>query len=92
MWPKHSYVGQALSPANSMSAPLPVITRWLRCSAARQANLMLGWTGKTFWQDESFDHRVGDEAELDRLPECRSSSGRLSIRLPQACVATLRTK
>jgi putative transposase len=46
---------------------LPVITRWLKGSTARQANVMLGRTGKTFWQDESFHHRVRDEAELDRL-------------------------
>jgi REP element-mobilizing transposase RayT len=46
---------------------LPVITRWLKGSTARQANLILGRTGKAFWQDESFDHRVRDEAELDRL-------------------------
>ena len=46
---------------------LPVITRWLKGSTARQANLILGRTGEAFWQDESFDHRVRDEAELDRL-------------------------
>jgi hypothetical protein len=28
---------------------------------------MLGRAGKTFCQDESFDHRVRDAAELDRL-------------------------
>jgi putative transposase len=46
---------------------LPVITRWLKGSTARQANLILGRTGEAFWQDESFDHRVRDEAELERL-------------------------
>jgi hypothetical protein len=46
---------------------LPVITRWLKGSTARQANLIPGRTGKAFWQDESFDHRVRDEAELDRI-------------------------
>jgi putative transposase len=46
---------------------LPVITRWLKGSTARKANLILGRTGEVFWQDESFDHRVRDEAELDRL-------------------------
>jgi hypothetical protein len=30
-----------------------------------KANLILGRTGEAFWQDESFDHRVRDEAELD---------------------------
>ena len=46
---------------------LPVIMRWLKGSTARQANLILGRTGKAFWQDESFDHRVRDEVELDRI-------------------------
>jgi hypothetical protein len=27
----------------------------------------LGRTGKAFWQDESFDHRVQDEVELLRI-------------------------
>ena len=46
---------------------LPVITRWLKGSTARQGNLILGRTGKAFWQDESFDHRVRDEVELARI-------------------------
>ena len=48
-------------------ASLPVITRWLKGSTARQANLILGRTGEAFWQDECFDHRVRDEVELDRI-------------------------
>jgi REP element-mobilizing transposase RayT len=48
-------------------ASLPVITRWLKGSTARQANLTLGRAGKAFWQDESFDHRVRDEVELERI-------------------------
>jgi REP element-mobilizing transposase RayT len=35
--------------------PLPEITRWLKGSTARRANLVLGRTGQPFWQDESFD-------------------------------------
>jgi len=35
--------------------PLPVITRWLKGSTDRKANLMLGRTGRAFWQDESFE-------------------------------------
>ena len=46
---------------------LPAITRWLKGSTARQANLILGRTGEAFWQDESFDHRVRDEVELERI-------------------------
>ena len=46
---------------------LPDITRWLKGSTARQANLILHRTGQAFWQDESFDHQVRDEAEMGRL-------------------------
>src|SRR5207245_8898543 len=28
---------------------------------------ILGRTGEAFWQDESFDHRVRDEVELERI-------------------------
>jgi REP element-mobilizing transposase RayT len=47
--------------------PLPIIMRWLKGSTARQTNLILGRTGKAFWQDESFDHRARDEEELTRI-------------------------
>jgi len=59
--PNHVHV--VLQPKTS----LPVITRWLKGSTARKANLLLGRTGETFWQDESFDHGVRDEAELERI-------------------------
>jgi hypothetical protein len=54
----------------SPKTSLPVITRWWKGSTARQANLILGRTGEAFWQDESFDHRVRDEVELDRIAHC----------------------
>jgi type I restriction enzyme R subunit/putative DNA methylase len=41
--------------------------RLLRRSAARQANLILGRTGQPFWQDESYDHWVRTEAELEKI-------------------------
>src|SRR5258708_6944679 len=47
--------------------PLPVITRWLKGSTARHANLILGRTGEAFWQDECFDHRVRNDFEFDRI-------------------------
>jgi len=34
---------------------------------ARQANLILGQTGRTFWQAESYDHWVRDNVELERI-------------------------
>jgi putative transposase len=47
--------------------PLATITRWLKGSTARQANEILGRTGNTFWQNESFDHWVRNEEELNRI-------------------------
>ena len=59
--PNHVHV--LLRPETS----LPAITRWLKGSTAREANRILGRTGKPFWQAESFDHRVRDELELERI-------------------------
>ena len=41
--------------------------RVLRRSAARQTNLILGRTGQPFWQDESYDHWVRTEVELEKI-------------------------
>ena len=49
------------------SVPLPMITRWLKGSTARQANQLLGRTGSAFWQNESFDHWVRNDDELNRI-------------------------
>lgn len=47
--------------------PLRRITQSLKGYTAREANRLLGRTGQTFWQDESYDHWVRDEAELGRI-------------------------
>ena len=47
--------------------PLERITKFLKGNTARCANLYLGRTGQTFWQDESFDHWVRDSAQSDRI-------------------------
>lgn len=39
----------------------------LKGFTAREANRVLGRTGETFWQAESYDHWVRDEAELGRI-------------------------
>lgn len=39
----------------------------LKRFTARQANLMLGLTGRPFWQDESYDRLVRDEVEFQRI-------------------------
>jgi len=46
---------------------LGVITRWLKGSTARHANLILRRTGEVFWKDESFDHRVRNHGEMQRI-------------------------
>ena len=47
--------------------PLPVLMRWLKGSTARKANLLLGRSGESFWQDESYDHWVRSQREFDRI-------------------------
>ena len=45
---------------------LTEILHSLKRNSAKQANLSLGHTGP-FWQDESYDHFIRDESELDRI-------------------------
>jgi len=45
---------------------MPAITRWVKGSTARQANLLLGRTGRVFWQDESYDHWVRNRYQLEK--------------------------
>jgi len=47
--------------------PLRKITQSVKGYTARKANRLLGRTGQTFWQDESYDHWVRDEAEMGRI-------------------------
>ena len=47
--------------------PVAEITRRLKGSTARDANRILNRSGRRFWQDESFDHWVRDDAERLRL-------------------------
>jgi REP element-mobilizing transposase RayT len=44
--------------------PLPGIMCWLKGRTSRVANQLLGRTGLSFWQDESYDHWVRSAAEL----------------------------
>jgi REP element-mobilizing transposase RayT len=44
--------------------PLARITRGIKGVSARLANKILGRTGRPFWQDESFDHWLREEAEF----------------------------
>ena len=49
------------------SVPLARVTKVLKGYAARQANQLLGRTGETFWQDESYDHWVRNQQEHYRI-------------------------
>jgi REP element-mobilizing transposase RayT len=48
-------------------APLWRITKAIKGYTARQANQLLGRTGRPFWQHESFDRWVRDCYELERI-------------------------
>jgi putative transposase len=43
------------------------VLKSLKGSTARAANLLLGTTGKAFWQAESYDHWVRNEASYQRI-------------------------
>ena len=45
------------------------ITRELKGITARSSNRILHRTGKRFWQDESFDHWVRNEAQFVRIKD-----------------------
>lgn len=46
---------------------LSEIIRTMKGRSARDANLLLGRTGRRFWQDESFDHWIRDRDEFERV-------------------------
>ena len=39
----------------------------LKRYTGRKANQILGLTGQSFWQEESYDHLVRDESEFRRI-------------------------
>jgi len=47
--------------------PLPRLTKSLKGITAKRANHMLGLTGSSFWQEESYDDWVRDQRELERI-------------------------
>jgi putative transposase len=47
--------------------PLKKINQYLKGDSAREANVILGRTGHSFWQDESYDHWARDEDEFYRI-------------------------
>jgi len=47
--------------------PLCEVTRAIKNTSGREANMVLGRTGTPFWQDESYDHWVRDGKEMNRV-------------------------
>ncbi len=65
--PNHGHVVcTPLAKENDTFYSLGEIFQSLKRHTARQSNLVLGRSG-AFWQDESYDHIVRDEAELERI-------------------------
>ena len=55
----HALLLPKVSPARLLGA--------LKGTTAREANLVLGRTGQTFWQAESYGHWVRDACEFDKI-------------------------
>ncbi|HEY7305706.1 MAG TPA: transposase [Bryobacteraceae bacterium] len=49
------------------SIPLAKLTKSLKDIPAKRANLMLGLTGISFWQEESYDHQVRHDREFEQI-------------------------
>lgn len=46
---------------------VPKVLQWLKGNTAREANRILGRTGESFWQRESYDRWVRNEEEFQRI-------------------------
>ncbi|PIW20573.1 MAG: hypothetical protein COW33_01770 [Anaerolineae bacterium CG17_big_fil_post_rev_8_21_14_2_50_57_27] len=65
--PNHGHlVCTPLEKENGEFNSLAEILQSLKRHTARQSNLILSRSG-AFWQDESYDHIVRDQAELERI-------------------------
>lgn len=65
--PNHAHlVCTPLKIENDTFYSLTEILHSLKRHTARQSNLILGKSG-AFWQDESYDHFVRDQSELERI-------------------------
>lgn len=58
---------QAVEDAEPQYVLLRNITKSLKGYTAWKANQILARTGQTFWQTESFDHWVRNQAEMERI-------------------------
>ncbi len=51
----------------SPKAPLPMTNKTLKGITAERAGRMLGLKGDPFWQEENYEHPVGNPAEGERI-------------------------
>jgi len=58
-----NHVHLLIQPHKSLSE----VTRAVKKTSARQANLILGRSGLPFWEDESYDHWVRNGKQFDRI-------------------------
>jgi REP element-mobilizing transposase RayT len=63
---------------------VPTLTHSLKRYTARQANLTLRLTGKTFWQDESYDHLVRNQEEFRRITKYIETNPVVAGLVPEA--------
>jgi REP element-mobilizing transposase RayT len=49
------------------NVPLPKLMKSLKGITAKRANVILGLTGHSFWQEESYDHLVRDNREFEKI-------------------------
>jgi len=49
------------------AVPLPKLTKSLKGITAKRANVMLGLSGKPFWQEESYDHVLRHQGEFAKI-------------------------
>jgi REP element-mobilizing transposase RayT len=49
------------------SVPLPRLTKSLKGITAKRANQILALTGRSFWQEESYDHLVRNQREFEKI-------------------------
>jgi putative transposase len=60
-----NHVHMLITPRINVSETMQSLKRF----TARQANRILGLTGNTFWQDESYDRLVRNGEEFDRIAQ-----------------------
>jgi putative transposase len=49
--------------------PLPKLMQYIKGASAREANKILGVSGKPFWQHESYDHLVRTPEEFTKIQQ-----------------------